>query len=70
MQNIEGKQIKLSGKSAEFTAKDFTTTNFVTAEDKAKWGNKFTKFITRRFSTRRFQKGGLQAAASYVWPLC
>ena len=70
MQDIEGKPIKLSGKSAGFTAKDFTTTNFATAEDKAKWANRFTKFILGGFQRKAFQKGDLQAAASHVWSLC
>jgi hypothetical protein len=56
MQDIEGKAIKLSGKSAGFTAKDFTTTNFATAEDKAKWANKFTKFILGGFQRKAFKK--------------
>ena len=56
MQDIEGKPIKLSGKPAEFTAKDFTTTNFATAEDKAKWANKFTKFILGGFQRNFFKK--------------
>src|SRR5512138_1116492 len=56
MQDIEGKPIKLKGKPAEFTAKDFTTTNFATAEDKAKWANKFTKFILGGFQRSSFKK--------------
>ena len=56
MQDIEGKPIKLSGKPAEFTAKDFTTTNFATAEDKAKWANRFTKFILGGFQRNSFKK--------------
>lgn len=56
MQDMEGKPIKLSGKPAEFTAKDFTTTNFATAEDKAKWANKFTKFILGGFQRNSFKK--------------
>ena len=56
MQDIEGKPIKLSGKPAEFTAKDFTTTNFATAEDKAKWANKFTKFILGGFQRNLVKK--------------
>ena len=56
MQDIEGKTIKLSGKPAAFTAKDFTTTNFATAEDKAKWANKFTKFILGGFQRNSFKK--------------
>lgn len=56
MQDIEGKPIKLSGKPAEFTAKDFTTTNFATAEDKAKWANKFTKFVLGGFQRNSFKK--------------
>ena len=56
MQDIEGKLIKLSGKPAEFVAKDFTATNFATAEDKAKWANKFTKFILGGFQRTSFKK--------------
>ena len=56
MQDIEGKPIKLRGKVAEFTAKDFCTTNFVTAEDKAKWANKFTRFILGGFQCSSFKK--------------
>lgn len=56
MQDIDGKQIKLSGKPAEFVAKDFTATNFATAEDKAKWANKFTKFILGGFQRTSFKK--------------
>ena len=56
MQDIEGKPIKLSGKPAQFTAKDFTTTNFATAEDKAKWVNRFTKFILGGFQRSSFKK--------------
>jgi hypothetical protein len=55
MQDIEGKLIKLNGKSADFTAKDFTTTNFATAEDKAKWANRFTKFILGGFQRKAFK---------------
>jgi hypothetical protein len=56
MQDTEGKPIKLNGKPAEFTAKDFTATNFATAEDKAKWANKFTKFILGGFQRNSFKK--------------
>jgi len=56
MQDTEGKPIKLNGKHAEFTAKDFTATNFATAEDKAKWANKFTKFILGGFQRNSFKK--------------
>jgi len=56
MQDIEGNPIKLSGKPAEFKAKDFTATNFATAEDKAKWANKFTKFILGGFQRSSFRK--------------
>lgn len=56
MQDIDGKRIKLSGKPAEFVAKDFTATNFATAEDKAKWANKFTKFILGGFQRTSFKK--------------
>ena len=56
MQDIEGKPIKLSGKPAGFTGKDFTSTNFATAEDKAKWANKFTKFILGGFQRNSFKK--------------
>ena len=56
MQDTEGKPIKLSGKPAEFTAQDFTATNFATAEDKAKWANKFTKFILGGLQRNSFKK--------------
>jgi hypothetical protein len=56
MQNTEGKPIKLNGKPAEFTEKDFIPTNFATAEDKAKWANKFTKFILSGFQRNCFKK--------------
>jgi hypothetical protein len=56
MQDIEGKPIKLRGKSAEFKAKDFTSTNFATAEDKAKWANRFTKLILSGFQRNSFKK--------------
>jgi len=56
MQDLEGKPIILSGKPAEFTAKDFTSTKFATAEDKAKWANKFTKFILGGFQRSSFKK--------------
>ena len=56
MQDIEGKPIKFSGKPAEFTAQDFTATNFATAEDKAKWANKFTKFILGGLQRNSFKK--------------
>ena len=56
MQGTEGKPIKLNGKPAEFTAKDFTATNFATAEDKTKWANKFTKFILGGFQRNSFKK--------------
>jgi hypothetical protein len=56
MQDTEGKPIKLNGKPAEFTAKDFTATNFASAEDKAKWANKFTKFILGGFQRSAFKK--------------
>ena len=56
MQDSKGKPIKLNGKPAEFTAKDFTTTNFATAEDKAKWVNKFTKFVLGGFQRNSFKK--------------
>jgi hypothetical protein len=56
MQDTKGKPIKLTGKPAEFTAKDFTTTNFATAEDKAKWANKFTKFVLGGFQRNSFKK--------------
>ncbi len=55
MQDMQGKPIKLHGKSAEFTAKDFTATNFATAEEKAKWANKFTKFILGGFQRSSFK---------------
>jgi hypothetical protein len=56
MQDTEGRPIKLYGKSAEFTARDFTATNFATAEEKAKWANKFTKFILGGFQRSSFRK--------------
>jgi uncharacterized protein YbgA (DUF1722 family) len=56
MQDTEGKPIKLNGKPTEFTAKGFTATNFATAEDKAKWANKFTKFILGGFQRNAFKK--------------
>lgn len=56
MQDIEGKPIKLSGKPAGFTAKDFTATKFASAEDKARWANKFTKFILGGFQRNSFKK--------------
>lgn len=56
MQDIEGKPIKLSGKPAGFTAQDFTGTKFASAEDKAKWANKFTKFILGGFQRSSFRK--------------
>ncbi len=56
MQDTRGKPIKLNGKPAEFTAKDFTNTNFATAEDKARWANKFTKFILGGFQRSSFKK--------------
>jgi hypothetical protein len=56
MQDTRGKPIKLNGKPAEFTAKNFTNTNFATAEHKAKWANKFTKFILGGFQRNSFKK--------------
>jgi hypothetical protein len=56
MQDMQGQPIKLHGKSAEFTAKDFNATNFAAAEDKAKWANKFTKFILGGFQRGSFKK--------------
>jgi hypothetical protein len=56
MQDIDGKPIKLHGEPANFTAKDFTATNFATAEEKAKWANKFTKFILGGFQRSSFKK--------------
>lgn len=56
MQDIEGKPIKLRGKPAEFTAHDFAATKFATAEDKAIWANKFTKFILGGFQRSSFKK--------------
>ena len=56
MQDLEGKPIKLSGKPAEFTTQDFTNTKFATAEEKAKWANKFTKFILGGFQRNLFRK--------------
>lgn len=56
MQDTEGKPTKLHGKPAEFTAKDFTATNFASAEDKAKWAHKFIKFILGGFQRNSFKK--------------
>ena len=56
MRDIKGKPIKLSGRPAEFTGKDFITAKFATAEDKAKWANKFTKFILGGFQRNSFKK--------------
>ncbi len=56
MQDTEGKPIKLHGKPTELTAKDFSATSFATAEDKAKWANKFTKFILGGFQRNSFKK--------------
>lgn len=56
MQAMEGKPIKLRGKPAEFTAQDFTATKFATAADKAKWANRFTKFILGGFQRNSFKK--------------
>jgi hypothetical protein len=56
MQDVEGKPIKLHGKPAEFTAQDFTATNFATAEEKAKWANQFTKFILGGLQRNSFKK--------------
>ena len=56
MQDIDGKPIKLHGKPAEFTARDFTATNFATAEEKAKWANQFTKFILGGMQRSSFKK--------------
>ena len=56
MQNVEGIPIKLRGRPAEFTEKDFTTTEFATAQDKAKWANQFTKFILGGLQRSSFKK--------------
>jgi hypothetical protein len=56
MQDTEGKPIQLNGKPTDFTAKDFTNTNFATAEDKARWANKFTRFILGGFQRSSFKK--------------
>ena len=56
MQDTNGKDIKLKGKPGEFKAEDFTTSNFGTAEDKATWANKFTKFILGGFQKGSFNK--------------
>ena len=56
MQDTKGKPIKLKGKPAEFSAIDFTATNFATAEDKTQWANKFTKFILGGFQRNSFKK--------------
>jgi hypothetical protein len=56
MQDIEGKPIKLHGKPADFTSRDFTATKFATAEEKAKWASKFTRFILGGFQRSSFKK--------------
>lgn len=56
MQDAEGKFVKLNGKPAEFSAEDFAPTNFATAEEKAKWANKFTRFILGGFQRSAFKK--------------
>ena len=56
MQDIEGKPLQLHGKSAEFTAQEFTATNFATAQEKAKWANQFTKFILGGLQRSSFKK--------------
>ncbi len=56
MKDSEGKPIKLNGRFAEFSAEDFTATNFATAQDKAQWANKFTKFILSGFQRNAFKK--------------
>ena len=56
MQDTEGKSIKLNGKPGEFKVEDFANTNFAAAEDKAKWANKFTKFILGGFQRSAFKK--------------
>ena len=56
MQDTAGRPIKLHGRSGEFRARDFTATNFATAEEKAKWANKFTKFILSGFQCSSFRK--------------
>jgi hypothetical protein len=56
MQDTNGKEIKLKGKHGQFKAEDFTATNWATAEDKAKWANKFTKFILSGFQRAAFKK--------------
>lgn len=56
MQDTNGKPIKLTGKPGEFQASDFTATKWAAAEDKAKWANKFTKFILGSFQRGSFKK--------------
>ena len=56
MQDTNGKPIKLNGKPGEFQASDFTATKWATAEDKAKWANKFKKFILSGFQRGCFKK--------------
>ena len=55
MQDTNGKPIKLNGKPGDFQASDFTATKWATAEDKAKWANKFTKFILGGFQQGVFK---------------
>lgn len=56
MPDTNGKKIKLKGKHGEFKAEDFTATNWATAEDKAKWADKFTNFILSGFQRAGFKK--------------
>jgi len=56
MEDSEGRPIKLNGRFAEFSAEDFTATNFATAQDKAQWANNFMKFILGGFQRHAFKK--------------
>jgi hypothetical protein len=49
-------KFKLKGKAVKFEAKDFVASNSATAEDKAKWANKFVKFILGGFQSGSFNK--------------
>ena len=49
-------KFKLTGKAVQFEAKDFVASNSGTAEDKAKWANRFVKFILGGFQRGSFNK--------------
>jgi hypothetical protein len=49
-------KFKLKGKAVRFEAKDFVASNSDTAEDKAKWANRFVKFILGGFQSGSFNK--------------